>query len=84
MRALLDIREIFDRHANRYVLLGSCKFDPDGRVTHGDVIDASPDPDPVYARLQDHPNSVIVFAGPEDEELEGAFLDSGQTWNRVQ
>ena len=83
MRPLLGIREILERYAHSYVLLDSCKFDATGRVTHGSVIDVSPDPDAVYSRLQEHPTSLILFAGPEDAELEGAFLDSGQAWESV-
>ncbi|MCA8961124.1 MAG: hypothetical protein KDC38_11455 [Planctomycetes bacterium] len=77
---ICSLTEILDSYRDRFVLLDTCRFDEVGRLTHGRVLENSPDRDVVYNALRTHPNSVIIFAGPDAGELEGAFLDSGMAW----
>lgn len=79
--SLEDVVRIFPNH---FVLCDQCRFDTHGRVTHGRILESTSDRDRVYSRLREHPNSVIVFTGPGGDEEDGAFLDGGQAWSRVE
>lgn len=79
--ALEDILKIYPNH---FVLCDRCRFDSGGRVTHGRILDSTTDRDRVYSKLREHANSVIVFTGPDAEEMEGAFLDGGEVRSRSQ
>ncbi|MEM7261700.1 MAG: hypothetical protein AAF488_06885, partial [Planctomycetota bacterium] len=51
---------------------------PDLRTIVGSpAFPQSAESDPVYQSLREHPNSVIVYTGPDVHEVEGAFLAVG-------
>lgn len=73
-----SLEAIVRRFPAHFVLVDQCRFDDRGRLTHGRVIDATPDRDAIYAQLRQNPNSVIIFTGPNAQDEDGAFLDGGQ------
>ena len=82
--AVIGIDEILNLFDRQYVLLDRCKFSEVNVLTHGRVVRSSADRDEVYEALLDTPNSVIIFAGPDAEEEEGAFLDAGDAWEATE
>ena len=80
---VIGIDKILARFKREYVLLDRCKFSDVNALTHGRVVRSSSDRDEVYAALRSTPNSVIIFAGPEAVEEEGAFLDAGEAWEAI-
>lgn len=76
-RVATPIDEIVERYPSQFVLVDSCRFDDAGKLTHGRILEQSADSDPVYQSLREHPNSVIVYTGPDVHEVEGAFLAVG-------
>ena len=82
MSDVLSISEILARFQKEYVLLDQCRFDDRGcSITHARVVSSSDNRDEVYRRLHDTPNTVIVYAGPQGIEQDGAFLDGGSQWD---
>ncbi len=79
-RRAQPIEDIIDLFPSQYVLLGSCRFDDRGQLTHGRVLESSTDSDDIYDALRTNPNSVIIYTGPDSLDHDGAFLDSGQVW----
>ena len=80
---VLDVAEIVDLFPSSYVLVDSCKFSEDMNLTHGRVVCSSDDESAVYDALRDHPNSLIIFTGPTNDDAEGAYLDRGSVWEAV-
>ncbi|MFQ5654257.1 MAG: hypothetical protein ACE5GW_05965 [Planctomycetota bacterium] len=82
-RRIIRLQEILKHFPESYVLIDHCRFNDRGRLTHGFVCCSTPDRDTVYQALRDHPNSVIIYTGPVDEDTDGAFLDSGRVWEKA-
>ncbi len=80
MHSVLEVEEIIGRFQKEYVLIDQCRFNDGCQLTHGRIVATSSDRDDVYRELRRTPNSVIIFAGPDAWEHEGAFLDEGQVW----
>ena len=81
---VLGIEEILERFERQYVLLDCCKFSEINELTHGRVVRSSSDRDDVYDALRATPNSVIIFAGPDGADEDGAFLDGGKAWETTE
>ena len=80
MHTVLEIEEIIARFREEYVLIDMCRFNDGCQVTHGRIVATSSNRDDVYRQLRQTPNSVIIFAGPDAMEHEGAFLDEGRAF----
>ena len=80
---VLPVERIMQLFSRAYVVLDTCRFDDEGRVTHGRVLCSTPDREEAYEALRQHPNSMILFAGPSDDEADGAYLDGGRVWEAV-
>ena len=76
----LSMNEIIRRHPKTFLLLDRCKFDERGRVKLARVLKSTRGCNSLYPGLREHPNSVIIYAGADHQEHEGAFLDSGQSF----
>ncbi|MFN0059228.1 MAG: hypothetical protein ACKVX7_12280 [Planctomycetota bacterium] len=76
----LSVKEIMRRHPRDFLLLDRCKFDERGRVKLARVLKSSRECSTLYRCLNEFPNSVIIYAGADHQDQDGAFLDSGQSY----
>ena len=67
---LLAVDELCSKFRDHFVLLDQCKFSERYELTHGRVLRSSAERDEVYQALREHPNSVVVFTGDIDLEVE--------------
>ncbi|MEM7167848.1 MAG: hypothetical protein AAF581_20520 [Planctomycetota bacterium] len=71
---VIAVDELCSKFRSHYVLLDLCRFSEQHALTHGRVLRSSAERDDVYRALHEHPNSVVVFTGPVDDEVEEPIL----------